>query len=170
MKNLTALFNIIHSAKNIKEYSIANVAFAVLLDEVLDRNDIKIQYESQEDYGYKLEFYDQVKSYIDSNGDFSILNYWENIDCKWHEMSTYYDLVTISDGLRDACIPVPLLNQKVALACFEDAKERKNFIAKREHNRSHSPNLPGQFDYLLGQLEKICPNWRELANEYLAED
>lgn len=168
--NLTALINIINSAKNIKEYSIANAAFACLLDDVLDCDDIKIQYESQEDYGYNnTDQIEYIKSSIDDNDNFEIIQLWTYRDeTSWHNMPTYYDLITISDGLRDVCIPVPLLKPKIALACFEDAKQRHNFIEKREHNRSHKPNLPGQRDYLLSQLEDICPNWSELTDRYLA--
>ena len=168
--NFTALINITNSAKNIREYSIANAAFAVLLDEVLDRNDIKIEYESQEDYSYNnTDQVDYLRSSIDEYSDFTINQLWTyRDDTSWHNMSTYYDLITISDGLRDVCIPVPLLKPRVALACFEDARQRRNFIQKREHNRSHSPKLPGQRDYLLNQLEKICPNWSDLTDKYLA--
>ena len=164
--NLTALFNIIHSAKNIREYSIANAAFTCLLDEVLDRDDIKIQYESQLDYKYSKK----VKGVIECDV-FVVFDTWEYSGEPYtYKTNTYYDLITISDGLRDVCIPVPLLKPRVALACFEDARQRRNFIEKRKHNRSHSPKLPGQFDYLLKELEKINPNWRELASKYLAED
>jgi hypothetical protein len=164
---------LINSAKNIKEYSIANAAFACLLDEVLDRDDLKIIYESQEDYLYNNTDQGQyLKSSINDNGDFEIARLWKynDDDTSWDKIPTYYDLITISDGLRDVCIPVPLLKPWIGKACFEDAKQRHNFIEKREHNRSHNPKLPGQFNYLLSQLEKINPNWGELATKYLRED
>lgn len=169
--NLTALFSIINSAKNIREYSIANAAFAVLLYEVLYRDDIKIQYESQEINGLYIEEYQNNITKAEVIEHYFCIfqkSRCEDYQGDWLEIYTYYDLITISDGLRDVCIPVPLLKPGVAKACFEDARERGNFISKREHNRSHSPNLPGQRDYLLKELEKIAPNWSELTDKYLA--
>lgn len=140
-EQLTFLFKIIDDAKNVGCYQIANLAFACLLDLALDREDLKIIWESS---------------------DNSQEDEWENV-----EPYSYYDLVVISDGLRDVCIPVPIIRPGYQKSCFLDAKERGNFWEKRIHQRNVGKCLPGQKEYLESELLQVFPNCRELADKYL---
>lgn len=140
-EQLTFLFKIIEAAKNVGCYKIANTAFACLLNLALDRDDLKIIWESQ---------------------DNSQEDEWENV-----EPHSYYDLVVISDGLRDACIPVPIIRPGYQKSCFLDAKERGNFWDIRYHHRSDRRCLPGQKEYLEQMLVGAFSNCQELADKYL---
>lgn len=138
---LTFLFKIIDDSKNVGCFKTANLAFACLLNLALVRKELKIIWES----------YDNSQEYE-----------WENV-----EFTCFYDLVVISDGLRDACIPVPLIRPWYQKACFLNAKERGNFWEKRVHQRNIGKCLPGQEEYLESKLLQVFPNCQELAEEYL---
>lgn len=140
-EQLTFLFKIIDDAKNVGSYQISNLAFACLLNLALDRDDLKIIWESS---------------------DNSLEDEWENV-----EPYSYYDLVVISDGLRDACIPVPIIRPGYQKSCFLDAKERGNFWERRVHERNVGKCFPRQKEYLEEKLLEVFPDCRELAGRYL---
>jgi hypothetical protein len=92
------MFNLIDTAKDLGSFSLANTAFAVLLDKALDLDENVFQL-----------FWDKSRG----NDDDDI----------------YYDLLVVSDGLREACIPAPLLKDPLQWRRICIERERGN------HNR-----------------------------------
>lgn len=95
------LFSLIERAKNLGNYQLANAAFAVLIDRALDVSSRKLRFE------------------------------WEPHENSYDRESIYYDLFRISDGLRTACIPAPLLSKPMTL------KSMSVEVDPIEHRRSH---------------------------------
>jgi hypothetical protein len=145
MASFAVLFGIIEKAKNVKSFDLANLAFATLLDEALNHpKELKFLWES------------------DSCGD-------------WRAYSpslNYYDLAVISDGIRSACIPAPLLRDKYAKA-FMSMSE---IIDRKEHNRllgwdafDKLPYLEAYLQSLLDELLADFPNAIALGEKYLTQ-
>lgn len=139
------LFAIINRAKSLGTYATANLAFACLLDKAIDSE------------GYKF--------------------YWEGENgfrCYAHPNcleDSYYDLAVISDGLREACIPVPLLKEGVAKA-FLQLVGKEGFIWRREHNRQRVrlvsiKLLQSEIDELNQKILGAFPNAHNLERKYL---
>jgi hypothetical protein len=145
MASFGVLFQIVEESKNVKCFDLANLAFAVLLDEALNHpKELKFLWES------------------DSCGD-------------WRAYSpglNYYDLAVISDGIRSACIPAPLLLDKYAKAFMSMAE----IIDRKQHNRlldwesfEKIPVLEIYLQALLGRLLQVCPSAIALGQKYLKQ-
>jgi hypothetical protein len=131
------LFSIIEESKNLGCYEVANIAFAILLDVALDSSakKYKLIWESNDNYPHQ----------------------WERFD----ELDTYYDLLTISDGIQSACIPVPLLRKSSAKALMSLCE----LADKHESHRCFDCNKWQDADKLIVELwEKLIKAYPEALN------
>jgi hypothetical protein len=103
---LSVLFSVIDSAKKLGSYAIANLAMACLLEEALDRpHQVKLLWETE---------------YCNENWEL----YSPNLN--------YYDIAVISDGIRSACVPAPILKDNVAKAFMSLATLVDRYDHKRD--------------------------------------
>lgn len=81
----------------------------------------------------------------------------------------YYDLLSISDGIRSVCIPAPLLNKPLVFRSLCDKEEER-----KEHTRSIKKWILEIEDWekvissLKQQILEIFPNAEKLKEKYLA--
>jgi hypothetical protein len=94
---------------------------------------------------------------------------WEYSQTKCREEDLYYDLLFISDGLREACIPAPLLKKPSAFRSIcKNERERRSDEHRRELT---APFISGKvvedLKSLRQQIETECT--RDLVQKYLSE-
>lgn len=137
---LEILFSTIDSAKNLGAYAIANLAFACLLEKSMELDDLKFLWETQDNENWEL----------------------------YNPDDNYYDIAVITDGLRSACIPAPLLRDDIAKGFMS----RSEIVERREHNRKMSRVLDSEkyVEELYGNLIRAYPNAVLLAIKYLNSD
>lgn len=126
------LFNLIESAKTVGSYSLANAAFAVLLDKSLDVSQKKIKF------------------------------FWETEG----DDDFYYDLAVISDGLREVCIPAPLLRFPKAFKSLSVEIERR--VHDRRFKEISLPQAKKDLTRIKEQIIEISPNVQELINTHIS--
>lgn len=136
-----SLFSIINEAKSLAAYDLANIAFAALIDEALDNEWYQLIWESNENHPNQWRHYDQL--------------------------NTYYDLFTISDGLRRACIPAPILRHNVAKALMSLSKEEDKHTSNRVFVVANWQNVGEKIRRLWDKLINNYPNVIDLAHKYL---
>lgn len=143
MDEITELFNIIDEAKNIGEYNIANAAFAVLLYSVFNQKEIS--WLANEEAPLFLNF--EIET---SNEE---------------EVNTYYDLLVIKYGEREACIPVPLVAAEVF--AFFAKQGQIPVIDRKNHNREQQESSYSKREELKSRLCKF-PDVLECMYHYLS--
>lgn len=131
----TVLFSIIKKAKKLGSYSLANLAFAALVESVID---------------------------------------WESaIHFKWiasPDDDEYYDLFVISDGIREACIPTPLLRNPQAFREICSKEESRSIPVSKLDTDIVNIDTKKELEKLRSEIEQITPNAQELAHKYLAQN
>lgn len=141
--SISLLFTTIESSKKLGSYALANLAWGCLLELSLDEDKaLKWVWETQEEQT-EWRLYN------------STLN--------------YYDLAVITDGLRSACIPAPILKDEHAKKFMKLATPKW----KEEHNRQVDAKkflvAEQELSQLFQKLMEDYPNAWELAEKYFEE-
>jgi hypothetical protein len=77
------------------------------------------------------------------------------------------DLVVIKVDKYSVCIPATHLKEIKAKECYVASVTTNNVVQKLIHRRKKKLCLPGQYEYLLRKLTRICPNWRDFVDSNL---
>ena len=136
------LFALIQAAKSLACYEIANIGFAVLLDQALEYpKAYQLIWESQENLPEEWQMFEML--------------------------DTFYDLAVISDGLQQACIPAPLLKPGVAKAFMSLSSPDYKHQSNRVHSIQKWLEADKAIKKLWDSLITAYPNTLELAEKYL---
>lgn len=82
---------------------------------------------------------------------------------------TYYDLLNISYNGIQACIPVTLIKSDILQQCYKRCLISGSVVKKYKHERRIRRTLPGQREYLLSRLSKICPEYSSVVDRILVK-
>ncbi|MCD8487877.1 MAG: hypothetical protein LRZ84_14365 [Desertifilum sp.] len=91
---------------------------------------------------------------------------WESEDPEGEFLWDYYDILVISDGLRSACIPVPLITNRLVWRSLAKIVDR----VEHDRNLVEWVDPKPQLTHLRDQLLKLYPNAQELAHKHLEDD
>ncbi len=139
----TALFSIIKKAKKLGSYSLANLAFAALIESVMDWESA-IKFKWMVAPSAADEDYDDIEDGI------------------------YYDLLVISDGIREACIPAPLLRNPKAFREICGNEDVRSTSASSLDADIVAVDTKKELENLRIAIEQVA-NAQESAHKYLAE-